>query len=138
MLNAIIELALFTAKSLIITLLILIILAVFFALIAKSKEKLKGRLFIKNLNKKYAETTEELLAEILPKKQFKQFLKKRKSEEKTKQTKTIYVLNFNGDIKASAVTSLRDEITAVLSVATPDDEVIVKVESPGGMVHGYG
>src|SRR5262249_8589736 len=53
--------------------------------------------------------------------------------------KRIFVLNFEGDIKASGVDRLRDEITALLTVVRPaTDEVLVKVESPGGMVHSYG
>lgn len=52
--------------------------------------------------------------------------------------KRVFVLNFHGDIKASAVDNLREEVSAVLSLATADDEVVVKIESGGGMVHGYG
>ena len=68
MMHALIELALFFSKAFIIGLLIIIILVAFFALLAKSKEKLKGKLTIKNLSKKYLETTEMIFAEILPKK----------------------------------------------------------------------
>jgi len=50
----------------------------------------------------------------------------------------MFVLNFDGDIKASAVENLREEITAVLSLAQPTDEVLVCLESGGGMVHSYG
>ncbi|MCW8356480.1 protease SohB [Marinomonas pontica] len=57
-------------------------------------------------------------------------------EEESK--KRLYVLDFDGDIKASAVESMREEITAVLSVAKPQDEVVVRLESGGGVVHGYG
>jgi len=49
-----------------------------------------------------------------------------------------YVLDFDGDIQASEVEKLRQEITAVLSVAQPQDEIIVRLESAGGMVHAYG
>ena len=52
--------------------------------------------------------------------------------------KRVYVLNFKGDIAAQAVTSLREEITAVLSLADSMDEVLLRLESPGGMVHAYG
>jgi serine protease SohB len=53
--------------------------------------------------------------------------------------KRIYVINFNGDMRASATENLRQEITAILSIADKDkDEVVVNLESPGGMVHGYG
>ncbi len=50
----------------------------------------------------------------------------------------LYVLDFHGDMKASAVTSLRREITAVLSLAESQDEVLLRLESGGGMVHAYG
>ncbi len=52
----------------------------------------------------------------------------------------VYVLNFLGDMEASSVHCLREEITAVLSVADKDagDEVILRLESPGGLVHSYG
>jgi len=60
------------------------------------------------------------------------------SETEDHIKKRIYVIDFDGDIEASAVESLREEITAVLSLATPKDEVILRLESPGGMVHAYG
>lgn len=50
----------------------------------------------------------------------------------------VYVLNFVGDIQASALDQFRQEITSVLTVANPNDEVVVKLESGGGMVHSYG
>ncbi len=51
----------------------------------------------------------------------------------------IYVLNFRGDLRARAVEALREEITAILAVARPgNDEVVVRLESPGGMVPAYG
>lgn len=49
-----------------------------------------------------------------------------------------FVLDFDGDMRASAVESLRREITAVLTTATPDDEVLVRLDSGGGTVTGYG
>lgn len=142
MITALIQLALFTAKALIIVAMILIVLVVFFMLLAKSKEKMKGRLTIKNLNHQYDENKEMILAETLSKKAYKQYLKEKKAADKKQQNepavKNIYVLNFNGDIKASAVSSLSEEITAVLDVATPQDEVVLRLESGGGVVHGYG
>lgn len=59
-----------------------------------------------------------------------------KVEEERK--KRVYVLDFDGDIHASATYFLRHEITAILTMATPQDEVVVRLESPGGVVHGYG
>jgi len=74
---------------------------------------------------------------------------KKKDKEKEKALKAkdsesarksrVYVVNFHGDIRASAVESLRREITAILTLADAEqDEIVVNLESPGGMVHGYG
>lgn len=54
------------------------------------------------------------------------------------EKKRVFVLNFNGDLQASAVDRLREEISSVLSLATPKDELVLVLESPGGVVHGYG
>jgi serine protease SohB len=141
MLNAFMQLTLFTLKAIIIVALILILLAGILALISKGKDKLKGRLSIKNLNEKYNEVREELLAEVLPKDEFKKFIKDKKQQQKSKTTTSktnVFVLNFNGDMRASAVSALREEVTAILSIAKPADEVVVCLESSGGMVHAYG
>ena len=143
MIDALIQIGLFSAKLFILTVFILIILVAFFALLAKGKEKLKGRLTVKHLNTKYDETAEEMLAETLPKKLFKRYLKDKKARMKEKKKadetpRNIYVLSFNGDLRASAVSALREEITAVLNIAAPQDEVVLRLESAGGMVHGYG
>jgi serine protease SohB len=61
-----------------------------------------------------------------------------KAEEKTEAKPRVFVLDFDGDIKASATESLRHEITALLTLATPKDEVVLRLESGGGMVHSYG
>lgn len=50
-----------------------------------------------------------------------------------------FVLRFHGDIRASAVEALREEVSAVLQVAEPDrDRVLLVLDSPGGVVPGYG
>lgn len=145
MLDAAFQLLMFSTKALILVILVLVLLAGIIALLSRGKEKMHGKVSIKNLNKKYSETTESLLEEILPKKQFKQFCKEQEGIEKTKNksqektpTKNVFVIHFHGDIKASAVTELREEITAILGIAKPQDEVVVCVESGGGMVHAYG
>ncbi|MEQ1311315.1 protease SohB [Acinetobacter sp. XH1639] len=56
-----------------------------------------------------------------------------------KNDQKIYVLDFKGDVQASAVDTIREEITLILATAKAGhDRVIVRLESPGGMVHGYG
>ena len=52
--------------------------------------------------------------------------------------KRVFVTDFDGDIKASATDELRQVISAILSIATEKDEVVIRLESPGGMVHSYG
>jgi serine protease SohB len=54
------------------------------------------------------------------------------------QKKRIFVLDFDGDVRAQAVDTMREEISAILTVATEHDEVVLKLESGGGVVHGYG
>ena len=73
------------------------------------------------------------------KKAFKQAAKDGVGGEIEAQVKPrVFVLNFKGDLRALAVAGLRQEITAVLSMAQARDEVVVRLESPGGMVHAYG
>lgn len=52
--------------------------------------------------------------------------------------KRLFVLEFEGDIEASEVLNLREEISAIIAVASPGDQVLLCLESPGGMVHAYG
>jgi serine protease SohB len=83
---------------------------------------------------------------MLSKDNLKKYLKKEKEklkeiykgEKKESDKKRIYALNFHGDIRASAVAALREEITAILTVASKNDEVFLRLESGGGVVHGYG
>ena len=49
-----------------------------------------------------------------------------------------FVIRFDGDVAATAVEHFRIEVSAVLTMAQPQDEVVVCIESPGGMVHSYG
>src|SRR5690606_37050928 len=89
---------------------------------------------INEQRKKIAQTTSSKL-ELLQLSQ--QLSKEARARKKTNQK--IYVLDFKGDMAASAVESLREEITLILSTAKAGrDRIIVRLESPGGMVHGYG
>ncbi len=135
------QILLFSAKFGVAIIFTLVLFAGILALLSRGKQKLTGKICIKHLNKKWDETKEELLQEILPKKKFKAFLKQQKQAAKkptSQSQKSIFVLNFDGDVKGSAVTALREEVSAVLNIATPEDEVVVRLESPGGMVNAYG
>ena len=101
-------------------------------------------LTIKNINEKYEAMSFMLNSQVLNKKAFKKYLKDQKKEHKEKEKessderKKIFVLNFIGDIRATTVSALREEITAILTVASKKDEVVIVLESGGGTVHGYG
>lgn len=136
------ELGIFTSKSIILVIMILLLLAGILALLSRGREKKNEKLCIKKLNKKYAEYSEKMAHEIFNKTDYKNFSKseqeKQKKEKKSPVKKNIYVLNFHGDIKGSAIASLREEVTAILNFAKPRDEIFVNLESPGGQVHAYG
>ena len=82
-------------------------------------------------------------AAMLPgaaRKQRKRDAKERKRQRGASQSdgRQVFVLTFNGDVAASGVEALRREISAVLGAARKDDEVVVRLDSAGGMVHTYG
>ncbi|MDE0420993.1 MAG: protease SohB [Gammaproteobacteria bacterium] len=72
------------------------------------------------------------------KKRRKREAKARKKQQPDEARRRVFVLNFEGDVAASGVDSLRREISAVLGTAKDEDEVVVRVDSAGGMVPGYG
>lgn len=107
----------------------------------------EGTLRVKKLNREYQKLGDRIRARILSKAERKALVKARKAERKAEarggdeaedQTSRLYVLHFAGDIRASAVESLRQEITALLAVAEPGDEVLLRLDSGGGLVNAYG
>ncbi|WPX97480.1 protease SohB [Candidatus Bandiella euplotis] len=104
--------------------------------------KEEGVLTIKDLSGHYNELKLQMIRTLPSKKEAKQAikdLKKTTKEQKLKKDKVAsYVIKFNGDIKANAVESLKEEINAVLLIASQKDKVILVLESPGGTVNGYG
>jgi serine protease SohB len=120
--------ALFLSKTTTVAVAILLVFAGILALRHKGKPDLE----IVPLNKEYEDLKRTLSKEITGK------APKKKKASKNEEKPTLFVLEFNGDMKASQVEQLREEITAVLSIATTKDEVLIKLDSPGGMVNGYG
>ncbi len=98
---------------------------------------------VENLNKKMKSLADTLLAATSNKEQRKQAAKARKKEEKAESKSPStrprsFVIDFKGDLKASAVPSLREEVSAILDVAADGDDVIVRLENHGGVVHEHG
>lgn len=139
---------LFLAKTLTIVVAIILIGLFFIASSRRMQGNGKDNLEIKKLNSKYDDMAMALNANMLQKNELKKYLKQTKEKQKQAESgkakktdtakKRIFILNFHGDIRATAVASLREEITALLTVATDSDEVFVRLESGGGVVHGYG
>lgn len=131
---------LFLAKAITFVVALFILMGGMMAIIFKDKGAAKTRLKVKKMNQKYAAMEKAMRVKVLSKKDYKIFLKIENQKEKTasEHRKRLYVLNVEGDIRASFVNNLREEITAILKVATPQDEVVVCLESGGGVVHGYG
>ena len=128
--------------SVVVTIAIIIIAVVM--IIMRTKSAHDGHIEIKNLNHKFEEMGLLMKSHVLSKKELKQSIKQLKSKHKENKSdnendkKNIFVLNFKGDIRASEVESLREEITSILTIAKTSDEVVLVLESAGGTVHGYG
>lgn len=137
------EYASFLAKTATLVIALLVVLSAIAGLRGKGRRKAGGQLQVTRLNDFYKELRERLESGLLDKAQLKALRKQQakhdKQQKKTPEDKSrVFVLDFDGDIKASATESLRHEITALLTLATPQDEVVLRLESGGGMVHSYG
>lgn len=128
-------------------------LAVLAVSLGQRKNRQKGELQLTDLGEQYREMQREMrlarMGDAEQKIWSKQFKKQTKADGKLKKQRAksgavevtkpcLYVLDFKGSMDAHEVTSLREEISAVLAAATPQDEVLLRLESPGGVVHGYG
>jgi serine protease SohB len=133
---------LFLAQT--ITVVIAIVFVIAFAAAASKKGRQSGGLVITNLNKRLEKNSDALRHEIIPKKEFKAISKARKERDKKRASQTggerkrIFVLDFKGDIRASGVAGLREEVNSLVSVASGGDEVFVRLENAGGLVHEHG
>ncbi|PJG86403.1 protease SohB [Conservatibacter flavescens] len=139
---------------------ILLVIGAIIAVIIFLKQKKPGQhgeLLVTDLNKTYQENQQKLRDFHMSEEALKAAEKERKKTEKDKAKAEkerlkngkelpqeeikpcVYVLNFKGDIHASETQALREEVSAIIAVAKPErDEVLLRLESPGGVVHGYG
>jgi serine protease SohB len=134
--------ALFLAETATLVMAVVILVAGLVAL-SRRKGKHAGQIEVTDVNRQIEAAGEKIEAMRLPGKLHKRLQKKRKAERKALQKRTeagscTYLLDFKGDIRASAFTALREEITAILQVAKPGDAVLVRLESGGGLVNRYG
>lgn len=145
---------LFLAKTLTVIIGILLVLSGVGSLVARRREAREGHVEVKNLNRHLEEMQQDIEDEVLDEQHLKQLHKEQKKQEKQEakerkkalkrgteaepERKRIFVLDFDGDLHASQVDWLREEISAVLTLARKEDEVVIRLESGGGLVHGYG
>ena len=141
----------FLAQAITIVVALLVILSALTALGARRHQVGTGHLEINKLNDRLDGLKERIDEVVLPPQAFKKARKqaaktaKKEAKQASKQVasdeppgKRVFVLSFEGDLQASKVVQLRHEINAILMHAAKTDEIVVRVESPGGMVHGYG
>ncbi|MGO2392794.1 MAG: protease SohB [Halomonas sp.] len=68
----------------------------------------------------------------------KKRLKVQKNDQQAPPASRVWVLDFHGDLKASQTEHFAQEISAIIDVASEEDEVVIRLESAGGLVHAYG
>jgi len=120
---------------------ILLVIAAIVAMIISAKQRNAahhGELVVTDLSEEFKETVKHLRDFQLSEEELKQAEKTEKKAKKQEAKTCVYVLDFKGDISASETTALREEISAIINVAKANDEVLLRLESPGGVVHGYG
>ncbi|WP_290609329.1 protease SohB [Idiomarina sp.] len=106
---------------------------------AQKQKKSKGDLQVTDLSKELKELSEHLKLELMDKKARKKAMKALKKKKPADDKKRrLFVLDFKGSMDAKEVDNLRQEVNAILQLATEKDEVLVRLESGGGVVNGYG
>ncbi|MEL0632402.1 protease SohB [Pseudoalteromonas carrageenovora] len=136
------EYGLFFAKTVTFVIAIAVVLMLIVASAVKPKAK-KGEIEIEDVSEKLNELKESFLHNTLSKKELKAHQKQLKAQSKKTVSDDpkprLYVVDFTGSMDAHEVESLREEVTAIISIADPKtDKVLVRLESGGGVVHGYG
>jgi serine protease SohB len=111
--------------------------------LSRRKGRESGLIQVTDINRQLEAAADRIEAVRLPGKIHKILQKQRKAERKVRQKSAeadpcSYLLDFKGDIRASAFAALREEISAILQVARPGDAVYLRLESGGGMVNRYG
>lgn len=136
------EYLLFLAKTLTWVGAVLVVTFGVLALLRRGREPSgKGRLEVTDLAAELRAMGELLDAAMVPPRQrraLRRAARRARDRRPDLHRKRIFVLNFFGDLQATGVAALRHEVTALLARARQDDEVVVRLESAGGLVHAYG
>jgi len=130
-----IEYGMFLAKAVTIVLAIIAVIIAITVATVKPKAN-KGELHLDDISEEHRDMVTDLHAQLLDKKQFK--LWQKHQPEVIKERARLFVIDFHGSVDAKETDALREEVTAVLAIARKQDAVLVRLESGGGVVHGYG
>ncbi len=135
----------FLAKTVTVAAGFIVVVAVAMSLGARRVTSEHGHLDVRKLNDRLDDMRRALRQAFLVPSAFKKLVRSEGKDHKraakargVDERRRVYVIDFRGDLQASKVDQLRNEITAILTIARDQDEVLVRIESPGGMVHGYG
>lgn len=153
MIELLIEYGLFLAETVTIVIAIAVVIALIASAAQRRKQDRDGEIIVLSLNDHYEDMQHALEDSVLDEFRLKQMSKEQKKRDKAEakeqkkaakegedepDRKRVFVLDFDGDIEASDAEAMRHEVSAILSLAREEDEVVVRLESPGGMVHSYG
>lgn len=134
---------LFLAKTITMVIALLVVIGAAAAATARSRGRPRERLELRRLNERYRDMAKRIENE-LAQRRAPWRLKRRRRTARHGERKAgadrprLFILDFHGDLRASATESLREEISAVLTAARPGDRVLLRLESAGGLVHSYG
>lgn len=129
-----------------VTVLGLVLVAILLVIANARRGGAREGITIKHLNEQMEQTAKQLKRVLLPKDEFKREAKatakaskeRKRPRPKDLRRKRVFVIDFKGDLQASATASLREEVSAILSIAQNDDEVLLRLENAGGRVHEHG
>ena len=123
---------------------VLLVLAALIALVAAaSRRGTPGeRLEVTDLNRKYRVMQRALRRRLLPRRALRRLRRAERGQQRSRRKegarRRVFVLDFRGDLRASGIAALREEITAALTVANAQDEIVVRLHNAGGTVHDHG
>jgi serine protease SohB len=150
------EYLMFLAKTATIVAALIVVISGIAGMSMRRQQQTSGHLDVRKLNDQFSDLKLAVQETMLPASVIRKVRKQehRDSKKAAKQEarairrsdgaaatggrRRIFVIDFDGDLQASQVAHLRLEVTAVLANVRDEDEVVVRLESPGGLVHGYG
>jgi serine protease SohB len=140
---------LFLARTATLVVAVLVAVAGVAAILARARRRARHRprLEITDLGRRYDQLRWTMQRGLLPRRAARReaTAERRRTKQQARERQAagdrrprVFVLDFVGDLRAGAIAALREEVSAVLAVAGEGDEVVVRLENPGGLVHDQG